>query len=490
MCDVFLFSGGGILNYQVRELFERESGYDPMKFDESYTYFQDLLEYRVNGSSGGEIAGLCDKLESALDRISTEAFAWEDANLLFPCVWGSFEPFVRKAAFILKRDDYVNNQLNGLPDLFRLFEFDGNERKLFHNVHSLRTTNAHHSPFYSMKELYVNLSESLKSYLVFVELLRDHKRRFELPENRKTEIYDFHIIERGLPFFIKSKAPMLKTINAEEALLGDRSYITKTTIIFNSDGDYKSRETEESNHIDGEDSEPFYHSKTMEEFVYQKDSNLVTVKIKTTKQEIDDEPIRQKGEPVGRKAGDLGPNGFSEYYFDDKGRVSSQKVYANKDKSSIIREENIFTYNSDGSMSVKCYRYTDQRRFDCEKKYDNTGRIRKVFFEDGSEGEYLYVNGKLSEIHCPDGDKFRYETRDNGQITHQKVYVKLKELNEESLYEEMSFNNGRITRYKKYLEFQTTINEKKSFAEGKLVGDICVPKEPMLECDIRYTYYN
>lgn len=438
-----------ILNSEVKSLFyleirEKKSSFD---FDKTYYAFEQLIEMDIDVPA---VEGLRERLPYALNKIAIDKLNRNDIITYFPIVWGKYEVFVKKLLYIIDRVEYkkLHKAKSGLSSYMEALGVppyvDRSERtketKAIRDVYDLRNTEAHACEFWSLKDFYYKLSQTLSAYLITVnKVLPDLQKvmdtagnSFKLDLNYQKQVLKYeNFNERFFRYFFR-----IADINSPLKSVTIKSNSSVRKCSFAEDGK-----------VTDEDDPKF----TRKYDCNQETGLIDKCQIYYRLDDID-----------GNKADD-----YETYEYYESGQVKSvTRYYLNKRVDEYEKRGAVFVeYLSDGGLKIKHVRYRREnqsnpltKNFKDEQEYLETITAIKTFNNQGllttisddsgnTKQRYFYTeNGIINRIESSDGTITEVKA-----VLDTLLYYRKSPLDDNSTLEQkITFCNSRITKINMY----------------------------------------
>ena len=396
-------------------------------FDQIYRLVEQIIWVETGNK---ELDGLREQLGVSLERIICERIDREDINVLFPNVWGNYEPFIKKLLFFADKARYytlknTKNPTPGLSDYLNYFGIVSNvlnqnnrtpESECFFFAKQGRNNNSHECMLLSVRECYEKLDYCLAAMVLATE------KAYPLIKNSKS-LANQHGIDLTTISQITITKPTL--FEAGPALLA---------VLRLSDFQHDIREI---CHVDDEDE---YH------WFFDQYGRLIrdTSKLKN-KQEENTYTYKREGNQEERIK-HCESNGDTyidrEYTYNNLGALETIKGYDMRNGSRALSVSYLLEYTTDGGVEIKQGKKAGEEQ--TILRFNNKGQlVERLIF--GSFALYTYDGEKLTSIDRRDETKLDIETLKNTLL-----FVDKDKKEDGSLVQSWEMDNGRVSRITYY----------------------------------------
>ena len=382
---------------ETKELYKKDN------FDEVYYMLKHIIECEVEAP---KIEGISEKLPDALNRIAEDGLTRQDIMLLFPVVWGTFEPYVKKILFIIDPEEfkqYTKDSNKSLLQYLSLLKIEvfvqekyrNHFTQAFYETYRLRNTHAHECQYWSITNCYEKLSQALLAYLFLTDHCLDEIKKAIKTGNLHTviPIYSGTRMAITCPGFINI-LPWIRS-NPGADFRGIKKISTeKHSDYFKSDGNLEQHIFSDSDY------------RYLWTYEWKKEDNGELLQIEHIGE---DQQIRCK------------------CLLDDRSEVVNYVTYISvydKEKGAkteVPQLEWIVSHLEGGGVSLLCFRHIDQW-------VEVNGRLEKKATKELYERIRFNELGLILSVDRPYKDqkdifipKKSYEYDDNGNLTNIKI---------------------------------------------------------------------
>lgn len=396
-------------------------------FDQIYHLFEQMVGVETGNK---ELDGLGEQLGISLERIICNKIDRADINVLFPNVWGNYEPFIKKLVFFADKNQYqvMENNNETLESYLNFLGIISSERipgnrtpeiQCFHYAKQARNDKSHTCPLLSVRECYEKLDYCLAAMVLATE------KAYPMLNRNSSSLANQHGIDMTTISPVIITKPTL--FEAGPALLA---------VLRLSDFQQDIREI---SHIGDEYEYHWFFNQngrlirdTGEQKNYQNENTYTY-----NREGNQEERIRHcKSNGV--------PYIDSEYTYNDIGALETIKKYDMKNGSRALSVSLYIEYTSDGKVEIKLGKKEGEEGTILH--FNNQGLLVGSFIP-GLYGSYIYNGGKLTSLDRGDRTKLEIETLGNTLL-----FVDKEKKEDGSLVQSWEMENGRVSRVTYYQE--------------------------------------
>lgn len=395
-------------------------------FDQIYHLFEQMVGVETGNK---ELDGLGEQLGISLERIVCDKIDRADINVLFPNVWGNYEPFIRKLVFFADKNKYQvmennNETLESYQNFLGIISSEripGNrtpEIQCFHYAKRLRNDNSHTCPLLSVRECYEKLDYCLAAMVLAT------KKAYSLLNKNSSSHTNQHGIDLTTISQVTITRPTLfeivPTLSAVFRLSDFQQDIREICYILNDTENHwffdqcgrLIRKTWKQKNSQEENTYTYKRKGNMEERIKHCESNGDTY--------ID-----------------------SEYTYNDIGALETIKIFDMKNGSRALLKSLYIEYKTDGKVDIKDGRLGGEGG--TILRFNNKGLLveRNMF----GRFVYNYDGEKLTSIDREYGEKTEIET-----LANTMIFTNRGKKEESTLEQSWEMDNGRVSKIKYYKE--------------------------------------